>query len=147
MFTLLELIPKANVRSEPGERVYIGKNMTQRKRIARVRGRVGYEALTAAAQRELPAVLLDLVERNEPRFVQFFNESAPITTRFHALELLPGLGKKTMWSILAERRKGAFGSFADLAERVGINPSKLIARRAELEISDPTQKYHLFAQP
>ena len=62
------------------------------------------------------------------------------------LELLPGLGKKTMWAVLEERKKGPFATFADLGTRVSAvhRPEKLIAKRIEMEISDPTQKYRLF---
>jgi putative nucleotide binding protein len=63
------------------------------------------------------------------------------------LELLPGLGKKTMWAILEERKKAPFQSFEDLLKRLPSvhHPEKLVARRIELELSDPNQKYHLFA--
>ena len=36
---------------------------------------------------------------------EFFNNAPAISTRFHVLELLPGLGKKLMHEILDERRK------------------------------------------
>src|SRR5207237_9400470 len=61
------------------------------------------------------------------------------------LELLPGLGKKTMWAILEERKKGVFKSFQDLDQRVPSihHPEKLVAKRIEMEISDPNQKNRL----
>jgi putative nucleotide binding protein len=78
--------------------------------------------------------------------VKFFNEAQAITTRFHMLELLPGLGKKTMWAIIEERKKGPFKDFADIALRVPSfkHPEKVIAKRIEMELADPTQKYHIF---
>ena len=62
------------------------------------------------------------------------------------LELLPGLGKKTMWAILDERKKGPFASFADIAARIPTfkHPEKVVAKRIESELSDPTQKYRIF---
>ncbi len=108
--------------------------------------RVSYEELTAAAQTELPFVVLEIIKQNEARFVKFFNEAQAITTRFHMLELLPGLGKKTMWAIIEERKKGPFKSFEDIAKRVTSlkHPEKVIAKRIEIELSDPSQKYHIF---
>jgi putative nucleotide binding protein len=84
--------------------------------------------------------------RAEILHVQFYNEAQAITTRFHMLELLPGLGKKTMWSIIEEKKKGKFASFEDMAKRITSvkHPEKLIAKRIEIELSDPGQKYHLF---
>jgi putative nucleotide binding protein len=86
------------------------------------------------------------VKEKEPRFIDFFNKAQAITTRFHMLELLPGLGKKTMWAILEERKKGPFKDFTEFEQRVVSvhHPEKLIAKRIEMEISDPAQKYRLF---
>jgi putative nucleotide binding protein len=111
-----------------------------------VKRRVSFEELTTSAQKELPFVIVDVVKIQEVRFVQFYNEAQAITTRFHMLELLPGLGKKTMWSIIEEKKKGKFASFEDMAKRVTSvkHPEKLIAKRIEIELSDPGQKYHLF---
>ena len=68
-----------------------------------------------------------------------------ITLRKHMLEELPGLGKKSMNTILEERKKGDFKDFADLTERTGIKaPEKFISARIVLEISDSDRKRYLF---
>ncbi len=145
-FKLFELIPKQDALITIGDKVYIGKDPALRDKMIHVKRRVGYEELTAAAQAELPFVLTDIVKENEARYVHFFNEAQAITTRFHMLELIPGLGKKTMWAILEERKKGKFLSYEDLIKRVPAikHPDKLIAKRIEDELSDPNQKYRLF---
>lgn len=145
-FKLFELIPKPDAIITIGDRVYIGKEPNLRDKIIHVKRRVGYEELTAAAQAELPFVVGDIVKAQESRFMKFFNEAQAITTRFHMLELIPGLGKKTMWAILEERKKGAFQNYADLSKRVPSvkHPEKLIAKRIEDELSDPNQKYRIF---
>ncbi len=145
-FKLFELIPKKDEVITIGEKVYIGKEPEQRTKIQHVKRRVGYPDLTAAAQSELPFVITDIVKEQEPRFVRFFNDAQAITTRFHMLELLPGLGKKTMWAIIEERKKGPFKSFEDIATRVPSvkHPEKLVANRIENELSDPNQKYRIF---
>ncbi|KAA0005508.1 MAG: DUF655 domain-containing protein [Thermoplasmata archaeon] len=148
-FTLLELIPKPNVTLSIGERVYVGKELDKREKIMKVKGRISYDELTPTAHGELLYVLIDIVKRNEDRFVKFFNEAPPITTRFHSLELLPGLGKKTMLEILEERKKKPFESFEDISKRVKNlhHPEKLIAKRVLEELQDPHQKYRLFTRP
>jgi putative nucleotide binding protein len=145
-FKLFELVPKLNVIINLGEVVYIGKDMDKRDKIMHVKRRVGYEELTAGAQSEMPYVVMEIVKENEDLFVKFFNEAESITTRYHVLELLPGLGKKTMWAILEERKKGAFKSFADIAARIPTfkHPEKVVAKRIEVELSDPSQKYRVF---
>ena len=133
-----------------GERLYVGKELDQRAKVERVRGRVKYEDMTHAAQSELPFVVEQIVKQEEARFIQFYNDAGPVTTRMHVLELLPGLGKKLMMAVIEEKRRGGpFKSFEDLDTRVKAlhAPAKLIAHRIELEIKDPNQKYHLFALP
>jgi len=148
-FTLLELIPKVGVNLLSGDRVYIGKDLALRDRVEKVKGRVNYEDLSSSAHGELPYVLHDMVKQMEERFVKFYNEAPAISTRFHALELLPGLGKKTMTALIDERRKKLFEGFADISARVPSvhHPEKLVANRIELELTDPKQKYHIFARP
>jgi putative nucleotide binding protein len=146
-FKLFELVPKEGATLMAGDRAYIGKEAEQRDAIQHVKRRIGFDELTTAAQNEVPLIVAQIVKEKEERYVRFFNEAQAITTRFHMLELLPGLGKKTMWAILEERKKGPFKSFEDLAKRVAMvhHPEKLVAKRIEMETSDPTQKYHLFA--
>ena len=126
--------------------MYIGKDIDKRDVIMHVKRRVGYDELTTAAQNELPFVIGQVLKDKEEKFIRLFNEAQAITTRFHMLELLPGLGKKTMWAILEERKKGPFKSFEDLAKRVSAirHPDKLIAKRIEMEIANPGEKYHIF---
>ncbi len=145
-FKLFELVPKNDAVITIGDRVYIGKEPSLRDKIIHVKRRVGYDELTAAAQSELPFVIQDIARSDEARFIKFFNEAQSISTRFHMLELIPGLGKKTMWAVLEERKKGPFKDYSDLSKRVPAlkHPEKVIGKRIEDELSDPTQKYHIF---
>ncbi|MGC8610345.1 MAG: DUF655 domain-containing protein [Thermoplasmata archaeon] len=145
-FKLFELIPKINVMISIGERIYIGKDIEKRVKIESVRRRITYDDLTVAAQNELPYILEEIVKKHEQKFIEFFNKASPITTRFHMLELLPGLGKKTMWAIIEERKKGEFKSFQDLQSRVKLPhpPEKLIVNRIIEELKDRNIKYRIF---
>ncbi len=148
-FTILELIPKRGTNFSIGDRIYVGKDAKKRQKIEKIKGRVNFGDLTSTAHGELPYVLLDIVHQNEPRFVKFYNEAPAISTRFHVLELLPGLGKKMMHEILEQRKKQPFQSFEDMQNRIDFlrAPDKLIAKRIELELTDPNQKYRLFTRP
>ncbi len=145
-FKLFELIPKPDVNMSISDRVYIGKDLDLRQEILHVKRRISYEELTNAAQSEMPFVVMDIIKANEERFVKFFNEAQSITTRFHMLELLPGLGKKTMWNIIEQRKKGEFKSYEDIGKRVSMahQVDKLLAKRIAEELSNPNEKYHLF---
>lgn len=144
-FTLLELTPKKNVSFSPHERVYIGKG--ERVKIDHVERRITYDELTSVSKSELPAVIEKIVERNERRFVDFFNNAQPISTRLHQLKLIPGIGNKTMWNILEEREKKPFEDFKDLAERGKIHePKKAVVNRIISELKGE-DKHRLFTRP
>jgi len=145
-FKLLELIPKPDTILNIGDRVYIGKELERREKILHVKRRISYSDLTNAAQSEIGYILDDIISKNEDRFVKFYNEAGAISTRYHTLELLPGLGKKTMWAILKERKSRKFTSFKDLSDRISSmhKPDKLISKRIGLELSNPSEKYHIF---
>lgn len=143
-FTLLEAEVRAGAQAALHERVYIGKE--RREKVNRIIGRIGYNDLTANAKAELLPVLERLISNQEQRFVAFFNNSQAITPRMHALELLPGIGKKSMWQIINAREKKTFASFKDITERTGIgDPVKVIAKRILDELSGG-EKYRLFSR-
>lgn len=144
-YRLFEVSVKKDV--EIGEMTYIGKNTEKREKVNRILRRISYDDLTGSAKSDLPNVLEKIVMERERFFVNFFNNAGPITTRFHMLELLPGLGKKIMWSILEQRDKARFKSFEDIVERAGLkNPQRLIVKRIEVELSNREEKYALFVK-
>jgi putative nucleotide binding protein len=141
-FTLLELIPRRDAQFSPKEKVIIGKDGSGK--VDHVKGRIQYDDLSATAKNELPVVIEAIINANETRFIKFFNTAGPITTRLHQLQLLPGIGKKTMWEILDERKKKPFSSFQDLVERVRIqDPRKVIVKRILIELQNE-DKYQIF---
>ncbi|RLF17574.1 MAG: DUF655 domain-containing protein [Thermoprotei archaeon] len=143
-FTLLELIPRPGVSLEIGERVFIGKG--RRDKVSKILGRISYDDLTATAKDELRRIVEMIVEKHEERFVKFFNEAQPLTTRLHSLELLRGVGKKLLWDILKEREKKPFESFDDIKARTRLSdPKKAIVERILEELTG-NEKYYLFVR-
>lgn len=132
--TLLELLAVENQRFEPGERVRIGRE--GREKIVSVLGKLSYEELTQDAKAQLPLVCEAIVKNNEAKYVAYFNELQPLTPRLHGLELIPGIGKTFMKSIVDLREKKPFTSFEDVQTRVGLrDPAKLMAKRIAEEIA------------
>lgn len=142
-FTLLELVPKKGVFLQPYEEVYIGEG--KRDKIHHITGRLSVEKLTQTAKMELPDVILSIVNKNENRFVDFFNKAGPINTRRHQIELLPGVGKKHMWEIIELRKEKLFESLEDIKKRVKLmpDPKKTVIKRILAELADE-DKYKLF---
>lgn len=147
-FKIFELSPKDDISLVISERVYIGREIEDREKIAHVRARIDYHDLTHTAQAELPFIISEVIKKREDEFLEFFNKAQPVSMRFHMLELLPGLGKKTMELIVAERKRGDYQSLEELKERVPSihDPAKLVANRIVLELKDEDQKYHLFVK-
>lgn len=142
-FTLLELNPKDDIYLNIGDEVYIGEG--KRDKVQRIEGRISSDDLTNTAQGELQYVVEKLVNKNEKRFVSFFNNAQPLSTRMHSLELLPGLGKKHMWEVLEAREEQEFKSYEDLKERVKLmpDPKKLIIKRIMSELAG-SEKHKIF---
>lgn len=145
-FNLLEIVPREDVRVKAGDEVYIGEG--DREEVKYIKGKITTNELTETAKSELDYVLEDLVERNEEKFVEFFNEAAPLTPRQHALELMPSIGEKHMWQILDERDEGEFESLDDIRERVDLlpDPRKILVKRLKSELSGE-EKHYLFTVP
>lgn len=144
-FVLLELVPKKGTFLQPYQQVYMGEG--KREEVHHILGKLPVEKLTETAKVELEFVIKDIVERNESRFVEFFNKSQPINVRSHQLELLPGMGKKHMWAILEQREKGEFKGFEDIKNRVKLipDPKTAIVKRILMELNNE-DKYRIFAE-
>jgi len=143
-FTLLEAIAKEGVTLKSYDRVYVGKDA--RDEITYIIGRIGYDELTTNAKMELAAIVEKIVLNRESWYINFFNTAQAITPRMHALELIPGIGKKYMWQILDEREKRSFKNFEDLQQRANMpNPAKLVTKRILEELAGES-KYRLFTR-
>lgn len=143
-FTLLEAELKVGATVVVPERIYIGRE--RREKVDRIISRIGYDQLTANAKAEVTPLIDELVKKQERRFVDFFNNSQPVTPRMHSLELLPGIGKKSMWTIVNTREKKPFVSYNDIEERTGLNDvQRTLAKRIFEELSTES-KYRVFTR-
>ncbi|ALU11409.1 RNA-binding protein [Ignicoccus islandicus DSM 13165] len=133
-----------------GSSLKIGERVSFRPLDERIIPRVyliKYEDLSTVAQENLPEVLRNFVKDNEKLFVTFLNVASPITLKFHALELLPHIGKKTLKQILEERERKPFESFEDFEKRTGYKDIvEGIVERILKELQGG-EKYYLFVEP
>jgi putative nucleotide binding protein len=143
-FTLLEALVKDGVMAKAHDRLYVGKEA--REEITYIIGRIGYEELTAAGRMELSPVITRIVLSREKWFIDFFNSARAITPRMHALELIPGIGKKYMWQLINERERKPFETYEELQKRTELpNPVKLVTKRVMEELEGES-KYRLFTR-
>jgi putative nucleotide binding protein len=142
-FTLLELRVAEDARVRIGDRVAFdpADEAVERSR------RVAFEDLSSTARSEVEYAVEEVIDRHEERFVEFYNDAQAITTRLHALNLLPGIGKKLRNNVLETRKRRPFESFEDVAERVsGLHrPREVLVERIMEELREEDLKYRIFA--
>ena len=109
---------------------------------------IEYDDLSNSGVSELEYAVEAIIDADEQRFVDFYNDAQPISLRLHQLNLLPGIGKKLRNKIIDKRKRQPFESFEDLADRVGglHNPMEVIAERIMEELRDEDLKYKIFVR-
>ena len=143
-FSLLEVVIKPGALVKNGDKLYIGEG--KRDTVDHIKRRIGANELTSFAKSEVPFLVEKIVNENEAKFVEFFNTARPVSTRLHQLELLPGVGKKHMWGIIEERKKGPFKSFEDIKNRIKLipDPKGSVVKRIIEEIENEDERYRIF---
>ncbi len=142
-FTLLELSTERRRSFTQYEEHSLTKN-GEKSPIKQVKRRITINDLTNTGYQSLEEAVFKIINKNEKRFVSFFNKAQPITNRIHSLQLIPGIGKKLMWEILDTRKGIPFVSFTDIEERVKISDiRKMILNRVMQELEED-EKHRLF---
>ncbi len=140
---LLAAALKKGASVEAGRKVYIGEN--KREEIHHIIGRITPDKLGVSAMQNLRDQISENVKANESKYVGMINTLGPINVRLHALELIPGLGKKTTQKILDERKMKPFTSYGDIDLRIQLPLS--IEKEIEERILEEMQnkdKYKIF---
>jgi len=142
-FRLFELVLDEDADISIGDRIPVerGDNIERAHEI-------DHEDLSGGAQSELDYAVEDLIDADTERFVEFYNDAQPITTRLHALNLLPGIGKKLRNNVLEARKRRPFQNFEDIEARVsGLHdPKDVLVERILEEIEETDLKYRIFAR-
>jgi putative nucleotide binding protein len=143
-FTLYELVLREEAAINIGDRIVVDPPHDD---ITEIR-RIDYGDLSGGSQSELGHVIGEVIDEDEDRFVEFFNQAGAITLRLHQFNLLPGIGDKLRDAILDERKREPFEELSDLTERVsGLHdPEGTLSDRILEEIRDEDVKYKLFAR-
>ncbi|MGQ4555014.1 DUF655 domain-containing protein [Halobellus sp. GM3] len=143
-FRLFELTLTDDADVSIGDRVVIGP--TEARDAVEGFKQVMYDDLSNTASAELEYAIEAIIDADERRFVDFYNDAQPITLRLHQLNLLPGIGKKLRNNVLDQRKRGPFESFEDLEERVsGLHrPREVLVERILEELRDDDLKYKTF---
>ncbi len=145
-FSLLEVeIKRKNPDFKLQQKLSLEK--TEESPLKAVKRRIKFEELSPTAKNLLESTIEHVIRDDEHRFVEFFNNARPITTRKHQLQLLPGVGKKILWDFINAHKQKAFESFQDIQTRVNVTPIPILAKRIIEELETLDEKYRLFTRP
>jgi len=144
-FTLLEAAVPEKFKPAIGSRIYVGRDAPRD--IIRIIRRIDADSLSETSRANLEATVRLIVKEKEGRFTEFFNESNPVTPRLHALELIPGVGKKLLQKLLEERDVKPFKDLQEIKDRVGLqDPTDAVSKRILVELTSRDEKYRVFVR-
>lgn len=144
-FSLLEVeIKRKNPDIKLQQRISLEK--TEDSPLKAVKRRIKFEDLSPTSKNLLESTIEHIIRDDEHRFVEFFNNAHPITTRKHQLQLLPGVGKKILWDFINAHKQKPFDNFQDIQTRVSVMPISILAKRIIEELETVDEKYRLFTR-
>ncbi|MBS71322.1 MAG: hypothetical protein CMO20_00015 [Thermoplasmata archaeon] len=129
-------------RAKPGVgNLEVGQKLTmpedESSEIAIVLGRSRYRELSNSAQFALTDVVKQILSDNPDPSLTFYNRAGPVSLKFHAFQLLPGVGQKKVKQMLDKRTSIGWLSFEEIDESCSIDSLQLIAERLVEELEDP----------
>tara|TARA_Y100000588_G_C13976358_1_gene805206 strand:- start:67 stop:636 length:570 start_codon:yes stop_codon:yes gene_type:complete len=95
--------------------------------------------LSGTSQQELVGALSDSILADKERHISFYNSAGPMSLKFHAFQLLPGIGNSKAIQMVNNRGSSGWSSFEEVDESCGIESVRLLAERYIKEMEDVAQ--------
>jgi predicted nucleic acid-binding OB-fold protein len=105
--------------------------------IAMILSRGRYRELSTSAQLSLVDVVKQILSDNPKPSLTFYNRSGNVSLKFHAFQLLPGVGPQKAKKMMQSRTSMGWFSFEEVDEACDIDSLQLIAERLVEELEDP----------
>ncbi|MBT4058743.1 MAG: DUF655 domain-containing protein [Euryarchaeota archaeon] len=106
-------------------------------KISIVLGKGRHKELPNTAQMVLLDVIKDILTENPKPSLTFYNRAGPVSLKFHAFQLLPGIGVKKAKKMMQSRTSMGWFSFEEVDEACEIDSLQLISERLVEELEDP----------
>ncbi len=107
---------------------------------------ITYNDLSDFARKTLEEAVRKVVEDRKEIFIEFFNIAEPINIRLHSLNLLKGIGRRTLLQLLRERSKKPFQSFDEIRKIIKSDPEEALVAKIMEELRGEA-RYYLFVPP
>tara|TARA_B100000586_G_scaffold267740_1_gene242974 strand:+ start:240 stop:812 length:573 start_codon:yes stop_codon:yes gene_type:complete len=95
--------------------------------------------LSGSARQEIVSALKSSIEANPECHLTFYNSAGSMSLKFHAFQLLPGIGNSKAMQMVHERSTSGWNSFNEIDEACGVDSIKLLAERYVKEMEDVAQ--------
>ena len=95
--------------------------------------------LSGSSQQELVSALSESIIKDTERHISFYNSANAMSLKFHAFQLLPGIGNSKAQQMVRERGMAGWESFDQVDEACGVESVRLLAERYVKEMEDVAQ--------
>jgi len=120
----------------PGQKLELPTEVESGK-IALVLGKGRYRELPNQAQAAINDVMKEILSENPKSCMEFYNRAGPVSLKFHAFQLLPGIGQKKATQMMKSRVSAGWMTFEEVDEACTIDSLQLIVERLVEELQDP----------
>lgn len=120
----------------PGQKLELPTEEGSEK-IALVLGNDRYRELPNPAQAAIIDVMKEILTENPKSCMEFYNRAGPVSLKFHAFQLLPGIGQKKATQMMKSRVSAGWMTFEEVDEACIIDSLQLIVERLVEELQDP----------
>lgn len=100
---------------------------------------IRYRDLTAESSSSLNEAIIDSINKDPQRHLGFYNRANNLSLKYHAFQLLPGIGNSKALQMVKERGASGWSSFEEVDKSCGIESANLLAERYVREMEDPSE--------
>ena len=120
----------------PGQKLELPTEEASEK-IALVLGKGRYRELPNQAQAAIVDVMKEILSENPKTCLEFYNRAGPVSLKYHAFQLLPGVGPRKATQMVKSRVSAGWMTFEEVDEACTIDSLQLIVDRLVEELQDP----------
>jgi len=100
---------------------------------------IRFRDLTAEASNDLNDAIVESINSDPERHLGFYNRANNLSLKYHAFQLLPGIGNSKAIQMVKERGASGWSSFEQIDKSCGIESVRLLAERYQGEMNDPSE--------
>lgn len=100
---------------------------------------IRFKDLTVESSNNLNEAVMESINSDPERHLGFYNRANNLSLKYHAFQLLPGIGNSKAIQMVKERGGSGWSSFEQIDNSCGIESVKLLAERYLGEMKDPSE--------